>query len=115
MKLRGSDIVLLAGTLAAGFVAGVLFAPASGKKTRGQIGDQARRQLSHAEKKLEDVERQLTALNERVGETTSEWSDKLKDAARETVDQHLPDLSMPGEKWDIDDKEMKQELRKMAR
>ena len=115
MNLKGSQIATIATTFVVGFLAGVLIAPSSGEKTRRRIGLNARRQLDQAEKKLEALERQLADLNEQFGNTTNDLSGKLRKVAKETVDQHLPDLSLPDEKWDLNDDEVKRELRNIAR
>ena len=115
MTTRGSNIAAMAATFAIGFAAGVLVAPMSGNRTRRFIGLKARRKLIHAERKLDAIEAQLTDLNARMGEVTGDLRGWLQEAARDRVDQHLPDLSLPNEKWDLDDNDMKRELRHIAR
>lgn len=63
---------------AAGYVAGLLTAPASGSKTRKQL-------KKDAESSLSDVEQQLKILQDELGDLVSdarEQSDKLSDRAQ---------------------------------
>lgn len=115
MNTRLSQLATIAATFAAGFAAGILLAPSSGRELREDLGAQARQKLDVAEKKLAEVESRLNQLNESIGETTNEWSEKLRTSAEETMSQHVPDLSLDSEKWDLEESEMKRELRHLAR
>ena len=102
--------------MAAGFVVGVLLAPQSGQRTRRQIADQAREHLKVAESQLDAVEEQLAELNDRVRETGQELSGKIKKAAQDVVEQHIPDLADGISDWSEDgEKEVVKDLRNMTR
>ncbi len=95
-----------------GLCVGLLVAPRSGEHTRRRIAVRARWQMRRAEHKLEEVERQLTELNERLNATRQEWGTRLREAAEETIGDHIPDLS---DDWDLKEEEVSRELRNMSR
>ena len=102
--------------MAAGFVAGVLLAPQSGQSTRRQLAVQARERLKAAESQLEAVEEQLAELNDRVRETGHELSGKIRQAAQDVVDQHVPDLAEGIQEWsEGGEKEIVKDLRNITR
>ena len=102
--------------VAAGFVAGVLFAPQSGQRTRRQLAEQAKERLKAAESQLDAVEEQLAELNDRVRETGQELSGKLRKAAQDVVDQHVPDLAEGIQEWsEGGEQEIVKDLRNITR
>jgi hypothetical protein len=70
--------------------------------------------MRRAEHKLEDVERQLADLNDRLSDARKEWSARLREAAEETIGEHVPDLSANADSWDLDKNEIRRELRHMS-
>ena len=109
-----SSAVIIA--FATGFVAGILLAPRSGNHTRQRLTDQARDQLHSAEKQLEVVEHQIADLNDRIHETGRTLSGKIRKAASEIVDQHIPDLAEDTEQWSKGgEEEVMKDLRNITR
>jgi gas vesicle protein len=76
---------------AAGYIAGILTAPKSGKQTRGDLADVTQRGISEAEKDLKKLHTELNDLlgqakdksNNLSGKTQSELNDLL-DKAKDT-------------------------------
>lgn len=65
---------LIAG--AAGYVAGILTAPKSGKETRQDIKDAAVKARSEAERRLKEVNTELNTLIQRAGELAAQTKGK---------------------------------------
>lgn len=68
---------LIAG--AAGYVAGVLTAPKSGKETRQDIKNAAVKAKTEAERKLKDINTELNQLIERAGELAEQTKGKASE------------------------------------
>ena len=101
----------------AGYVAGLLTAPKSGKETRGDIKDAAVRGMSEAEKDLKMLHTELDKLlaeakqqGEKIsGKTKTELEDLLT-KARDTKEKAREMLSAIHE-GDAEDKELKQAIK----
>lgn len=70
--------------------------------------------MRRAEHKLEEVERQLADLNERLSDARKEWGARLREAAEESISEHVPDLSANADDWDLDKNEIRRELRHLS-
>jgi gas vesicle protein len=85
---------------AAGYIAGILTAPKSGKQTRGDLADVTQRGISEAEKDLKKLHTELNDLlgqakdksNNLSGKTQSELNDLL-DKAKDTKEKAREMLS----------------------
>jgi gas vesicle protein len=86
--MKGSTKRFAIGALfaaAAGYVAGILTAPKSGKETRQDIKEAADHTLATAEKKLKELHTELGRLVSQA----QELAGKLKGEAKERLDQAL--------------------------
>lgn len=64
---------------AAGYVAGILTAPKSGKETRADIKQAAQKTLAEAEKRLKSLHTELASLLKQARETASNLKGKARD------------------------------------
>jgi len=101
---------------AAGYVAGILTAPKSGKETRADIKDAAQATIAEAEKQLKKLHTELaTLLNE-----AREMASKLKGNARDELEKAMEtaksvkekarDLLSAVHEGDVDDKDLKKAI-----
>jgi len=79
---------------AAGYVAGILTAPKSGKDTRKDIKDTAVRTYSAAEKELKVLHTELSKLMDEAGKKAGE----LKGAAQKNLDKAVDGAKLAKEK-----------------
>jgi len=79
---------------AAGYVAGILTAPKSGKETRSDIKDAASHGLVEAEKQLKKLHTELSGLLNRAREVAS----TLKGTAREDLEKSMEAAKVAKEK-----------------
>lgn len=115
MNSRLSQLSTIVAVFATGLCAGLLLAPRSGETTRRRLAVRARYQMRRAEQKLDEVEQQLSTLNDRISETSKDLSTRVRTAAEETISDHLPDLGSTADDWNLDEKEVSRELRHMSR
>ncbi|HSW99585.1 MAG TPA: YtxH domain-containing protein [Patescibacteria group bacterium] len=101
---------------AAGYIAGILTAPKSGRETRKDIKDTAKATYAVAERELKALHTELDKLlNEALGK-----SNELKGAARENLDKAIAGAKVAKEKarellsavheGDADDKDLKKAI-----
>ncbi len=102
---------------AAGYVAGVLTAPKSGKETRQDIKDTASRSVTEAEKELKKLHTELNALLEeskqkgsQLSEKASKELDALLEKAKESKEKARVLLSAIHE-GDAEDKDLAQAIK----
>lgn len=79
---------------AAGYVAGILTAPKSGKETRKDIKDTASRVMAEAEKQLKHLHTELASLLKEAEQTAA----KLKGEGREQLEKAMMNAAMIKEK-----------------
>ena len=97
---------------AGGFLSGILFAPQSGADTREQLAGEARTQLEGMDERMQNLEKQLSSLADQIKSVSSEWSDRVIQAAADTV---LPDVPDDPEAFKLDDGEVAADLRHLPR
>ena len=114
-KSQFANIVTVFAAFTAGICTGLMLAPSSGKQLRRRIGEEAQEKLKVAEEKLEFVESQISEVNQKLQEAGKELGDRVKEAAKESLDDVIPDLSADGESWDLTKDDVNKELRRMAR
>lgn len=101
----------------AGYVAGVLTAPKSGKETRQDIKNAASKAKSEAEKKLKEVHSELNKKLEEVKKRGGELSGKAKDefdkvfAAAGTAKEKVREILSALHEGDADDPDLKKALK----
>ena len=104
MDNRGSSAVevtlsFLLGT-AAGFILGVLFAPASGEETRKKIQEGAVKTGEKAKESYDKITKEAEKGIELVKEKTTEGVTAIKDFVdkkKEEISKKIPDFSSKGE------------------
>lgn len=116
---KGTTKKLAIGTAvaaAAGYVAGILTAPKSGKETRTDIKVAAEKGVSEAEKQLKKLHSELDSLVGQVKSKGSDLSDKAKkdldllvDKAKESKDKARELLSAV-HNGDTEDKDLKKAI-----
>lgn len=102
---------------AAGYVAGVLTAPKSGKETRQDIKDAADKSWSQAEKELKKLHTELDKVikeskraSDKVGDKTKKELDTLLEKAQDTKEKARQVLSAVHE-GDAEDKDLKKAIK----
>ena len=88
MKNSGKKLAIgtaIAG--AAGYLAGILTAPKSGKETRKDIGDAASRAKNEAERKLKSMHSELTKLIDQSKEQVTKMSAEAKKDLSVAIDK----------------------------
>ena len=116
MKSNVTRLATVVSAFAAGLITGVLLAPTSGDGTRRRIVEQAKYRLHSAEKQLDQIEQQITEMNDVLQERGKELQGKLKKTAHDVVDQHIPDLAEGTDEWsEGGEDEMLKDLRNMTR
>jgi len=115
----GKTTKVAVGTLvaaAAGYVAGILTAPKSGKETRKDIKDKTAKSVAELEKQLKKLHTELTKVLDQAKEQAKE----LKGKAREEMDSAMDKTKIVKEKarellsavheGDADDKELRKAI-----
>jgi len=115
----GKTTKVAVGTLvaaAAGYVAGILTAPKSGKETRKDIKDKTAKSVAELEKQLKKLHTELTKVLDQAKEQAKE----LKGKAREEIDTAMDKTKIVKEKarellsavheGDADDKELRKAI-----
>lgn len=95
---------------AGGVLAGILFAPQSGREFRRAIANRALVPAHWVEGRFYEIERQLEALEQELRATSAEFSEKLRDATHRAVAQYVPDFPENPEAWDVDGPELTRDL-----
>jgi gas vesicle protein len=101
----------------AGYVAGVLTAPKSGKETRKDIKNTAVKVKSEAEKKLKETHSELNKVLEQVKDKGEELSGKAKTEFTEIIEkardakEKARDMLSALHEGDADEPELKQALK----
>lgn len=100
----------------AGYVAGVLTAPKSGKETRNELKSSAQKNITDAEKELKKLHTELACLldeskekKDQLGESASKELSSLVDKAKETKEKARTLLSAIHE-GDAQDKDLKKAI-----
>lgn len=106
---------------AAGYIAGILTAPKSGKETRADIKETATKSVSEAEKQLKKLH---TELNKVINQAKGE-ADSVKGKAREEVDAAIAKTMAVKEKarqvlsalheGDADDKDLEKAIKEATK
>lgn len=113
---RDLDILVAAVVaFAGGLAAGLLLAPQSGRTLRGMIAERARAQTRWVEQQLNTVEERLATVEDRLRESGQELGAKVREATQKAVDQVVPSLPDDPEEWNLEDKDVAGELRRMPR
>ena len=105
----------------AGYIAGILTAPKSGKETRAEIKDTATKSVNEAEKQLKKLH---TELNKVINQAKGE-ADSVKGKAREEVDAAIAKTMADKEKarqvlsalheGDADDKDLEKAIKEATK
>lgn len=111
---RVSQIITVAAAFTAGICTGLMLAPQSGKNLRRKISLEARSQLRAAEKKMDMVESQLTAVNDRLQNASKDLGDRVREAANEAAEEILPDITKDSDNWNLTKGEVESELRNLS-
>jgi gas vesicle protein len=99
--------------VAAGYVAGILTAPKSGKETRQDIKDTTNKSINEAEKQLKKLHTELTDLigqaKEQVNNTSGKAKTELESAINttQTVKEKARELLSAVHEGGTDDKDLK--------
>ena len=107
MNTRSTEIVSGIALFAAGFVAGMLFAPKSGDALRSEISRHARQRVAWAEDQLKEVENKLEDMEERIANSAGNLSSKVKEAASV--------VKIEEEGFDVAEDEVARDLRHLTR
>ena len=115
MNTRETLFLTAVAAFAGGFLAGMLFAPASGRDARRRIAETAQDSSRWVGDRLQDLEAQLGTLEEQIQTAGSQFSEKMRGAAKKAVDPYLPSLPEDDEAWKVERKELTKDLRRMPR
>lgn len=115
MKRTTHLLATAVSAFAGGYLAGLLFAPQSGRKARQAIASQARAQTDRLEAQLHALEEQLIAVEQQLEESGYAFSERVRGAAQRTLDHYLPTFDEAADEWKLRRGEVTRDLRRMPR
>ena len=115
MNTRQTVLLTAVTAFASGFLAGMLFAPASGRDARRRIAASARGSTRWLGDQLQNLESQLGSLEQQIQTVGTQFSEKVRGVAKKAVDPYLPTFPEEEEQWKVDRKELTKDLRRMPR
>ena len=115
MNTRQTALLTALTAFAGGFLAGMLFAPASGRDARRRIATSAQDSTRWLGDRLHDLEAQLGTLEQQIQQTGAQFSERVRGAAQKAVDPYLPTFPDEDTAWKVDRKELAKDLRRMPR
>lgn len=107
MKRNTNWIVTAVAAFAGGYLAGMLFAPQSGRDLRRSIASRASEPAHWMEGRLHEIERQLSELERELRATSAEFGDRLREATQRAVSHYVPENPEP---WRVERSEVTREL-----
>ncbi|MDZ7744890.1 MAG: YtxH domain-containing protein [Candidatus Saccharibacteria bacterium] len=117
-KKRGSNLALGAVVAAgAGYVAGLLTAPKSGKETRKDVKNAANKARAESEKKLKEAYGELSKLVTRAKQKSTLTTDKAKSEVNKAVERAQAAMDKTGvllsavREGETDDKELQKAIK----
>lgn len=115
MKTRETVLLTAVTAFAGGFLAGMLFAPASGRDARRRIAESAQDSTRWMGDRLHDLEAQLGLLEQQIQTVGAQFSEKVRGVAKKAVDPYLPTLPEDADQWKVDRKDLTSDLRRLPR
>ena len=115
MNTRQNQLLTAVVAFASGFLAGVLFAPQSGREARRRIAETAQDSTRWMGEQLHAVEAQLGVLEQRIQAASAQFSEKIQGAANKAAEQYVPSASDDLDNLEIDQEDVAQDLRQMPR
>ncbi len=108
-------ILLAAVAFAGGYLAGLLFAPASGRETRRRIARSAQEPSRWVGGQVHAFEARLAALEAQLQTLSRQFAEKMRETTQGALDQVLPSVPEDDEAWQIEGDELARNLRRMPR
>ena len=115
MNTRQSQLLTAVVAFAGGFLAGVLFAPQSGREARRRIAETAQDSTRWMGERLQAVETQLGAVEQQIQAAGAQFGEKMRGAAGKAVDQYVPSVPDDADALQIDQEDVDHDLRHMPR
>jgi gas vesicle protein len=113
MNRNLSWIAALAAAFAGGLLTGILFAPRTGRDLRQSIASRALEPAHWAEERLQEIERQLVALERDLRASSTEFGEKLRETTHRTVSHYVPEVPDDTKAWNVDSPEVTRDLPRM--
>ena len=115
MNTRQTQLLTAVTAFASGFLAGVLFAPQSGREARRRIAETAQDSTRWMGDRLQAIETQLGALERQIQAASAQFGEKMREAATRAVDQYVPSVPEDSDALKIDQEDLTHDLRQMPR
>ena len=115
MNTKETLFLTAVAAFAGGFFAGMLLAPLSGRDARRRLAQTAQGSTRWVGDQLQSLEAQLGTLEQQIQTVSSQFGEKMRDAAKKAVDPYLPSFPEDAEAWKVDRKELTKDLRRMPR
>lgn len=115
MRTSGRLLVTVAAAFAGGYLAGLLFAPLSGRQSRSAIAQRARSQSQRLEQQLHALEERLLDAEQQLEEAGHQFSERVRDATHRAMGHYVPTFDEEEVDWDVHKGEITRDLRRMPR
>jgi len=115
MSAKRDLLLIAAAAMVGGFVAGLLYAPHTGRELRRRIGRQAEASARWMEDSVHLLEERFHTLERRVEALAASWAARVQEATEETLDEYVPLHEDEATEWSLEKDEMTGELRRMPR
>lgn len=113
MRTTSNLLLTAAAAFSGGLLAGLLFAPQSGRRARAGIARRARGSHDWLTDRFRAVETRLGRLEDQVQDIGEQLSERLRTTTSQALDQVLPGLPEGDPAWSLDSREIARELRDM--
>jgi gas vesicle protein len=115
MTTRTNLLLTAAASFACGMVAGVMFAPASGRACRRLLARKARHQAHWIDDQVHAIEERLGVLERQIHTASEQFGARVKEATERAIEQYGPGALREERKWDIESEEVARDLPRMPR
>lgn len=106
-------LVTAIAAFAGGLLAGMLYAPRSGKQTRQVIGRKVREQTRWVEERVHNLEQKLEGVEEQISKLKADVTERVRDVTQKTVEHYVPDVSKDSAEWDVEKNDVTDDLSRM--
>lgn len=115
MNTRQTQLLTAISAFAGGFIAGLLFAPQSGREARQRIVQTAQGSTQWIEDQIHSLEDQLGTLEQHIQSVSAQFGDKVREVTNKAVDQYLPSFPDEQNDWEMEGGDLERNLRHLPR